>query len=226
MIEKIQLTLYDIFGYLLPGSITASALFIFYWALCIPTAVFAAYKLNPDGTGWTALIALSYVIGHIGQGIGNSFLRGAENAALGPKGSIPVEIREIALTRAATLMGVDRSGIDPVCLFRFADEYSLQKGAIGYRDIFVYREGFYRGCTVAFVMLGLALIVRTIYKGTAVAMPSYIYFIPRTQIFAGALLAGLAAMICRQRFYRFGAYRVTRAIFAFLALQESKKEVA
>jgi hypothetical protein len=105
---------------------------------------------------------------------------------------------------------------DEMTLFRFTDEYSLQKGLIGDRDIFVYREGFYKGSTVAFCMLTVGLIVRAVVPGSAVRMPGYVFFISSYQLFAGAALAAFAARLSKQRFFRFGNYRVTRAVFAFL----------
>jgi len=224
MIDKIQLTLYEIFGYFLPGALASVSLALTYWALCIPTVPFPAYKGQPTLTAWVALIAVSYLMGHLVQGIGNRFLRGAENAALGPQGTIATEIRNVGRSRAAELMGIKTDSLDPISLFRFADEFSVQKGLLGDRDIFVYREGFYKGCTISLAMVCIALLLRAIFEGTAIRMPAYVYFISRAQIFTTAILVAIAARICKARFHRFGAYRVTRAFFAFLVLSKSQDE--
>jgi hypothetical protein len=50
--------------------------------------VWATQTYHIEAPGWVALIALSYLMGHLMQGIGNKYLRGAETAALGPHGSI------------------------------------------------------------------------------------------------------------------------------------------
>jgi hypothetical protein len=218
MLDKIQLTLYEIFGYFLPGTMAALSLLLIYWAFCLPHVAFPIYKIHPDAMGWASIIGISYLLGHINQGIGNRYLTGAEARALGPKGTIASDIRITAQKRAAELMGVRADCIDPSSLFRFADEYALQKGQLGDRDVFVYREGFYKGCTISLSMLGIALILRAIAADTAIKMPDYIYYISRTQIFTASIVIFFAAAISRQRFQRFGAYRVTRAIFAFLAV--------
>lgn len=225
MIEKIQFTLYEIFGYFLPGAIALAALFIIYWSLCLPTVALPIYKIHPNLTAWAGFVGVSYLIGHLVQGIGNKFLPGAEDAALGAKGFIPAEIREAGRTRAAQLIGVAPTSVDPGSLFRFTDEYSLQKGLVGDRDIFVYREGFYKGCTISLAMLSIALFFRGIFAGTAIKMPTYIYSISRMQVFTTSILVAIATGVCKQRFHRFGAYRVSRALFAFLALYMPEDQV-
>jgi hypothetical protein len=224
MIDKIQLTLYEIFGYFLPGSLGSLALLVFYWALCIPTVPIPVYKVHPDSTAWVILVGVSYLMGHLAQGLGNKFLRGAENGALGQNGTIATEIRTVGRNRAAELMGVNPETLDPESLFRFADEFSVQKGLSGDRDIFVYREGFYKGCTISMAMLCVALLLRAIFDGTTIRMPEYVYVISREQIFTAAVLVAIAARICKARSHRFGAYRVTRAFFAFLVLSQPRNE--
>jgi hypothetical protein len=218
MIEKIQITLYEIFGYLLPGLIACAAALIIYWALCLPLVPLPAYKFRPSALGWIVLLGLSYVLGHLVQGIGNKLLTGAEEAALGPRGSIPSELRRAGRDKAAALMGVPSARVDAVSLFRFADEYAIQHGQMGDREIFVYREGFYKGATVALLALSLAAVLRATFAGTAVRMPSYVYYVSHAQLLTAAVAVALSARICKERFYRFGSYRVTRAFFAFMAL--------
>jgi hypothetical protein len=222
MLDKIQLTLYEIFGYFLPGTMSALSLILIYWAFCLPHVALPIYKVHPDAMGWAGIIGISYLLGHINQGIGNRYLTGAEIRALGPKGTITSDIRLTAQERASELMGVRAECIDPGSLFRFADEYAVQKGQLGDRDVFVYREGFYKGCTISLSMLGIALVVRAIVAAPALRLPDYIYYISRIQIFTAAIIIFFAAAISRQRFQRFGSYRVTRAIFAFLAVTGSQ----
>ncbi|HZU31197.1 MAG TPA: hypothetical protein VFB79_08790 [Candidatus Angelobacter sp.] len=215
MIDKIQLTLYEFFGYLLPGSIGAVAIIIFYWSLCLPHTALPLDKLHPDRLGWIILIGMCYLIGHLVQGLGTKYLKGAEQAALG---SIPLPIVLSAKSRAASIADVDVEDIDPVSLFRLADEYTIQNGILGDRDIFVYREGFYKGCAVALALLSISLVIRSFLGTITLGFPSYTYDVSRHQIFVSALIIFLAAILCKLRFHRFGVYRVSRALFAFITL--------
>lgn len=227
MIDKIQLTLYEIFGYLLPGAIGTAAVAIFYWGTCLPHTTFPIYKVHPDALGWAVLTGISYLFGHLAQGIGTKYLKGAEKAALENSELVPPAIVSSAKERAATIVGVQPADIDSVSLFRLADEYTLQKGVSGDREVFIYREGFYKGSTIALALLCIALLIRSFGGTTAVGFPSYTYYVSRIQVLTTALIAAAASRLCRQRFRRFGIYRVSRAIFAFLALsQESPSSPA
>lgn len=220
MIDKIQLTLYEIFGYLLPGAICTVAVVIFYWGTCLPHAMFPVYKVHPDPLGWAVLTGVSYLFGHLAQGIGTKYLKGAEKVALENGDLVPPPIVLSAKERAATIVGVEPEDMDAVSLFRLADEYTLQKGVVGDREIFVYREGFYKGCTVALALLCIALLIRRFGGSTAIGFPSYVYYMSGIQVLAIALVVAVASQLCRQRFRRFGIYRVSRAIFAFLTLSQ------
>ena len=224
MIDKIQLTLYEVFGYFLPGAVAALALLIAWWAVFLSDKMIPIHAFSPNAVGWVVLVGLSYLAGHIVQGLGNRFLRGAEEAALGSNGSLSKPIREKAFENAARLIGADMASMGAAELFRFCDEYSLQKGELGDRDIFVYREGFYKGCTIAFLMLSIALALRGAIGHSVLALcadpklAACLHVIPRKELFTAAVVVALFSGICRKRFHRFGNYRVTRAVFAFLAL--------
>lgn len=225
MLDKVQFTLYEIFGYLFPGTLAAIACALIYWALCLPGVPLPVYKIQPNITGWIGIVSVSYLMGHLTHGIGGKFLRNVEILAFGEKGTIPAEVRKSASDHAARLMGVSPASVDAISLFRFADEYVVQKGNLGDRDVFVYREGFYKGCTVGFLLLSLALFIRAIFSDTRLGFPSYIYIVSRMELFTSAVLCAFAAGVCRQRFYRFGTYRVVRALFAFLAIQNQSSPI-
>jgi len=226
MIDKIQLTLYEIFGYFLPGVIAAGALAVFYWAMCIPAVPFPVFKIHPDAVGWGSLLALSYMLGHILQGIGGKYLGGIEEKVLGENGSMPAAIIASARSRTAEISGVKPCEMGPNTLFRIADEYSLRKGPAGDRDVYIYREGFYRGCTTALVLLSFALIVRALRGWTQLKFPEYVFFVSSMQLLVAALVAMGAARICKKRFERFGSYRVSRAVFAFLVMSKERECVS
>jgi hypothetical protein len=57
---------------------------------------------------------------------------------------------EMLECRAKDLAGIKAPGdLTLRWAVRVLDEYSVQNGKPGDRDVFVYREGFYRGCAIA-----------------------------------------------------------------------------
>src|SRR3977135_2854446 len=71
MLKDIQVTLYDIFGYLVPGFVSLAALVIPFWGFSFPTIPlpFQVFSEHGLATGVAA-----YVIGHMTQAIANIFL--------------------------------------------------------------------------------------------------------------------------------------------------------
>jgi hypothetical protein len=213
-VDKIQLSLYELSGYLMPGSLLVLALAIFYWAIWLPNVPFPIYKFHPDAVGWSVIGVIAYLLGHCVQSIGNKMIAGAEDAALAKGGSVPNPIVKCAREQVAEITGVKGDELDPSTLFRLADEISVQSGAVADRDIFVAREGFYKGGTIALGLLSLALIVRALKGITGVRFPGYVYYVSEMQLLFISAVTASAASFFRRRARRFGAYRVSRAIFA------------
>jgi hypothetical protein len=82
MFENFTFTLYEIFGYLLPGGVTLVALILLYWALFVPTVPLGIASFQPGLGTWTIILLVSYVLGHGVQAVGNKLLRGIETSAL------------------------------------------------------------------------------------------------------------------------------------------------
>src|SRR5712671_3933333 len=70
MIKDLQITLYDIFGFLLPGSVTAAALLITFWAIFWPLAALTI-PANVPVFPTTLLLLGAYLSGHLVQAMSN-----------------------------------------------------------------------------------------------------------------------------------------------------------
>src|SRR5713101_3245135 len=84
MLQSFRFTLYDFFGYLLPGAIATLAVLTFGWATFFPSAVVSFTSSSKEL--WTACAVASYFAGHLIQGIGNAFtklLRSPEEEVFG-----------------------------------------------------------------------------------------------------------------------------------------------
>jgi hypothetical protein len=223
-VDKIQLSLYELSGYLLPGSVATLAIAVCYWAIWLPGVPFPVHEAHADVVGWAVIGGVAYLLGHCLQSVGNMVINGVEKAALSKGGVVPDPIIQRVQQRISSIVGVKADELDPVALFRLADEISVQNGAMTDREIFVAREGFYKGCAIAFAFLCVGLLARALFGAAGIKLTDYVYYISRTQLLLAAAGTAVAAGFFKRRARRFGAYRVSRAIYAFLAADSKRKE--
>ena len=76
---------------------------------------------------------------------------------------------------AAELLNVPPNELKARWVCRTLDEYGLQEGEAGDRNIFVYREGFYRGTSIALLFLCLTLFARMIVPGAAIHFTKWLF---------------------------------------------------
>ena len=224
-VKELKFTLYEVFGYLLPGSVTLVALFLIFWAIYMPRRVIQIGLINVQAFAAGALIA--YLLGHLSQAIGNiapgSFCHFEKEALRedGPDSAANQFVKE-AKIGVAKLCNVDKKTISADWLYRVLDETVVQFGVGSEREIYQYREGFYRGCTVAFAVLAGGLLVRCIVPSTAVELRNVVHYLSRWVLVFPLLISISATWLSYRRFRRFGEYRVTRALLAFLLLSKNK----
>jgi hypothetical protein len=219
MLGNLTFTLYEVFGYLLPGFVALHGILVLYWAFFVPSVSleFPPYQLGL--VTWTALVVASYLLGHAVQGVGNALLNGAEDAALSSSGTAPQWMRERAAQLAGKLLALGSTEIKPVWVVRTLDEYSVQAGEVGDRDMFVYREGFYRGTAIAIFFLSVALLVRAWIPGASIQFTKGVSCISTRQILSIALITSGVGRIFVRRYRRFAEYRITRAVLAAFVLE-------
>jgi hypothetical protein len=222
VLQPISVTLYDIFGYLVPGAMTLLAIVIAAWTATTPRTTL---QLIPQSAQlWVAAALVAYVAGHVVQAIANLLARcipSPERVVLAGRGvaTIPKCLADAVRERLGARLGVPGDGLPPECVYALCDETVVQRGVTDDRQMYVYREGFYRGMAVAFLLLSLSIIARAFVPGGAVKVGSTM------QPMAWGLWALLAALSAAAtyfmfaRYQRFAAYRVTRAILGFLALE-------
>jgi hypothetical protein len=219
MFENFAFTLYEIFGYLLPGSVTLLGCMLLYWALFVPSVPLGIATFQPGLGTWTLLVVVSYVLGHAVQALGNKVLRGIEASALAMPSA--TWMSERAKETAAQLAGIPARQIDSKWVYRVLDEYSVQAGKPGDRDMFIYREGFYRGTCIALFLLSVALLVRSGFPGTSIQFTKWLFPVSFWQLLLTAVLIGGLGWLFLLRYKRFAEYRVTRAVLAALVIQKS-----
>ena len=223
MTGTLAFTLYEVFGYLLPGAVALHGIFVLYWAFFTPRVPLGFATYQPGLVTWTALVVASYLLGHAVQGLANMLLKGAEDAALSSSGTAPQWMRERAAQLAGTLLAIGSVEVTPGWVVRTLDEYSVQAGELGDRDMFVYREGFYRGTSIALFSLSVALLVRAWIPGASIQFTKGLFYISTVELLLTALItSGIGRMFVR-RYRRFAEYRITRAVLAALVLENISK---
>jgi hypothetical protein len=212
-------TLYEVFGYLLPGSVTLFGLALLYWTLFVPKIPLDIVALQPGVGATTVIVVLAYVIGHAIQSVGNKIFPHVEaNALAMPK--IIAAMRDRARETAGALVGIAPEQMEPRWTYRILDEYAVQKGQPGDRDMFIYREGFYRGTSTALFFLSVMLLVRIASPETAIRFSKWTYAVSCWPLLLSSLIVAWLGWMLFQRYKRFADYRVTRAVLSALVIHQ------
>lgn len=228
MINDLKVTLYDIFGYLLPGCIFMAGVLLLIWALIYPSQPLPLLHLPV--TAWIGLGLATYVLGHVTQGLGNALSRLTppveEEMVSCAQHGLPAPILNALQTQLSQRLNIDSHKLSGAWLYRLCDEGHLQSGCGSMREVYVYREGFYRGVTVAFALLALALLFRMLLPGAMLRISGVTYPINRATIGFGLTLAIGSMVVCFFRFRRFARYRVTHALLGYLTFHAERTQAS
>jgi len=217
MLSNFAFTLYEIFGYLMPGSLAFAGFAVIYWALFVPDIPLGVADFAPGIGTWVVVVVGGYILGHAVQAVGNIALRRVEKKVI-EMGDAPL-LRKSAVDSASRIFGADAKDIEPRWAYRILDEYAVQKGQPGDRDMFIYREGFYRGTCVALLFLAASLILRAAISGTSIQFWHWKMTVSATELLTTAFLIGGLGWLFLRRYRRFAEYRMTRAVLSALVLQ-------
>jgi hypothetical protein len=196
--KDLQFTLYEVFGYLLPGAVIAGGIGVLFWAVFFPVA---AVEIDIKSTEvWGLFLALAYLAGHVGQGVGNAVARRSvspeDHAA---DAVLPAPLVAACKLKAKELTGADPDALPARWLYRLCDDSVLRSGKLGEREVYVYREGFYRGASVGMAVLAvglLAMAIRLLADGGTSPGRAFAT-IPAVWLVAGGAAAGWWAITLR-----------------------------
>jgi len=209
-ISNINVTLYDIFGYLMPGAAALGSFALLAWSLFIPGHPLHSPSLT--SVEWLTLFVLAYFLGHLVQAIGDLAFWWAreETVALvvGEKALGAARMREIE--KRAKLGDAQR-----MSLFGYCDTYLAQQGKTADREIYQYRQGFYRGLTIA-LLPAVAAIVVELFRGSAsIRSGGAVHRLGSGPLVYALLLVLATIGLSLWRYRRFVEYRVRDALFGF-----------
>lgn len=223
--KDIEVTLYDIFGYLGPGIVAFVGLYLLVWQLALAES--QDWSRLAAG-GWAAILIIAYLLGHLVQALSNILTRvigwSPEESVLGEIRTGSPEIINRAVAKACQVIGLpDQTLLSNPVLHDVADHYLQQNGKTECRDIYIYREGFYRGLAVALLILGVGALTRMI--GPEGKLAIFETSIPISSGILGGFgaLSLVMAYLAFRRFQRFSIYRVKNSLFGFIAIDKSSE---
>jgi len=218
--RNLQLSLYDFFGYLLPGAVLSLSAWVAFGTLFWPQEpVLVWAPLSTQGA--VVLLLIAYLVGHLGQGIGNLLQKLPLVDPLCASALAPT-LEDSVRRAASSRFGIAARDLTASQLLELCGEALLHSESPGEQEIFTYREGFYRGIFVSLIFLAFALIVRLIRGPAAVFAGGTAFELARGPLSFGVVLSLVGAWLALQRYKRFAAYRMRRTLLRFLALETAR----
>ena len=227
MVGDFRASLYDFFGYLLPGLVMTVGLGVIWWTVFGQSDVLFI-DFFATAVGSTSLLLLAYFLGHVAHALGNAlpFLHPTpedEVLKADQKWSLPSSVLTAIDRSLARRFSLKVKDLTPRIKYSLMDEGRALLQREGDREVYVYREGFYRGMVVAVATLGVAIVARLFSSRTGVSYGTGVASMTRVQATVGFLLVVASTIACFQRMRRFSRYRIERAVFLWLNAISSVK---
>jgi hypothetical protein len=134
-------------------------------------------------------------------------------------------LNQLVHDAVAVRFGEKAKLLKPKELLMLCDQALVHAASLGEREIFVYREGFYRGTSVALAFLGSALILRLVWSPAVFTLTSRSIELHRGALALAAGLAGLGSWLSFQRYLRFARHKNICCATRFLALMTAPQTV-
>ena len=203
--SSIKFTIYEILGYVAPGIIGLAALLLVTWTAFLPQypLPIKAYSVSKEGVAVGLFTA--YALGHLIQGLCN-FHPSAETLA--HKRKHHTSLLSGARSGLALRCGFPMNDLDVADVAALAQTALLNTGKMDDFDVFLYREGFYRGSCGAYLLLACALLFRAFHGTAMLQFGGASHLLHRSPLFFGAALSLVFAFVFYRRYLRFGTYRL------------------
>jgi len=149
--KEFQFTIYEILGYLAPGAVALAGLYL------AGVALFDARLASLATAGTRVVVGMAvfaYILGHCTHAIANVLFSGLKVDAQAAA-EVPECVRAALLQRFEDALG---KPLPEDNLYVASDALVTQVGNTELRDVYVYREGFYRGLTVGLPVLGAGIL--------------------------------------------------------------------
>jgi hypothetical protein len=217
--EKLNLTLFDILGYLLPG-------FLVIFCLSLIESTFfhsSLLSLASLGNDWFLVTLAAYFSGHICHIIASLVKVGFINH-LGAKNRSENYLYKKFKQAAISTYQLDLKEADNLSSLDFyllADSYVVASGGSDERNSLIVREGFYKTTTIAFGFLFLTTLCSIFSGGLKVQMEiGNVLYLGIITTIVLVVISFLIFLIFGNRFIFYNRMKLNNTYLLFLAYQE------
>ena len=216
--KELQITVYDVFGFLLPGSVVAAALVVGFWAVLWPAGTLLI-PLKLPALAVSYLLLISYLCGHLVQAMSNIVERWSKSSTnFESKIPLSAPLEKILRECTAKHFGAAAGALHAKELYLLCDQALVHNHSIGERDVFIYREGFYRGNSVALAFLAMSLGIRLFHSPAIIAIGQKVVELHRSEIALASAFTALASWLAYRRYLRFREHKFQTCFVRFLSL--------
>ena len=226
MIEKIQVSIYDFFGYLIPGGVFLLALVILSWTIFWPKQTL---KLSqPTFTCWVIILLLSYFFGHLIHAVANLSKKAfpSDEDVLKREYIHKISkfvIEEAKLEAKRLFYNYTTKEFSDGDIYNICDETVRRGKTLESREIYLSLEGFYRGLSIANFILAFALFLRIVFYESYVKIGWKSYSLDKPFLFFIGIVLLISCCLFFKRYQRFLGYRVKQVIYGFLVIRKVKE---
>jgi hypothetical protein len=216
--KELQITVYDVFGFLLPGSVVAAALVVGFWAVLWPAGTLLI-PLKLPALAVSYLLLISYLCGHLAQAMSNIVERWSKSSTKF-ESRIPLSapLEKILRECTAKHFGAAAGALHAKELYLLCDHALVHNHSIGERDVFIYREGFYRGNSVALAFLAMSLGIRLFHSPAIISIGQKVVELHRSEIALASAFTALGSWLAYRRYLRFREHKFQTCFLRFLSL--------
>jgi hypothetical protein len=207
--KSLRFTVYELLGYFAPGGVVFLAVLVFGWAVFFPTASIKIADISFKKETWVFILAVSYTLGHVIQGICNFHISGERMFERKDNNKDLVRNARIALESRC---GIATSSYSCSKLAGLCQTLILHVGKMDDHDVFLYREGYYRGSSAAFLLLAIALVIRAVRLGATLTINEQKILIVSGLWLFLIVLSAASSVVFYFRFRRFALYRVANLL--------------
>jgi len=213
-VKDIKLTLYDIFGYLVPGAILLLGLLLVYWSTFLNDTRLTFPSLS--NAKWLAAAVAAYLLGHMAQAMANLMPRVfPEGVSLAHTRGDDKGFRELlaaAKRKLAKRLEEQPSRLTDSAVIAISTRAAKLCSGAAVDEVYEHREGFYRGLAVSSSLVACSLAFGAV-RGIKVEIPEQHVVETWGLLATAGLLAG-CSVLAGLRYRRFAVRRVHQALLA------------
>jgi hypothetical protein len=224
-IEKASISIFDLFGYILPGFVCITAI-----AILISSTVNESNLLISNlSSSWITLTIAAYYLGQLCHRIGSLFkVKFPKLFRSGDKGisdHLYYHLRN-SLADSCKLELKDDQKINTLETYILAESVVVASGRTEERDSLMAREGFHKSSMIAFGLLSIILIMVTFMEGVKLSLSAD--FIIHTNNWQAALMilsSLLFTIMFRQGYIFYNRLKITNILLLALTLLTNKEDL-